>query len=1024
MALVRVSQQPTVLDKDNAIRLLEECCAASVQDEDFAIGPQFAYQEIDDKKIHGFICFLTLPLPGPFRNIPSDPSPSKEAAKQSVAFMACSMLVELGVLCNVVVPIEIPDDDSEDEEKPDNWQRDIILIDSDEDDTPNIVNKNKKPTGGSVRPNDHSMRNRHPVLKDTHSFHLYAVSRTSVWGKELRDTCVLTTNELDILPSDGSSTVTLLDFAREVKVFHQRLVLTSSQLQRLKKFNNFILENVWMWGYSKVTEMNYLFAPVDLTAGAEVDKVINWHDLELQDFTRMQDFRQFLDRIGFLDTVAYIPSVMESLVAISRTKKTKAPTAAKTPKRTTAVIVAPRHQVPAEIRPSALENAQLEHATFVSFVFRKCLRATHFFSDNPLWGAGELTAAMDSDRRPRGDLKSLGTALKKDGLDAAVKAYRALYPKQDSFKCWADLDKNHRKWLRQCGDSTQTNLAEVHFPGRLRLESSFDYRFKDPWHFWHARHDGHRFQRLEFLGDAVLDYVVFEHYHRKFPKTHPCKIMALRVECVRNRTLSALALTWGLHEETTRSSEYHCAVKAAVREIKRMEALSPTKALEGKYWLPLKLPKALADQSEAFIGGIYADSGFDMEVMFRVVERMFAPFMDKYVVPLHLDLTDGINPEVPRPTLGRPSQTIHLGTIGKSQSTNPPCPKPPTTLPMHLATEPTTTITVGSLLPQKKGGIVKNTHSGVHAASAVSRVYALLGKAKKSAVPSKSCPVPLNVNGLVGSVGKSSKRKKWKNRRLLQGASGFAGGGLAHSSKGAGLATTSGCTALTQSALEKHDVLLGSTTGSNSSMVASGPTYEPPSDVIPKSFLWGGSKPSTPLSLLSTHALDFTNWRPPTAPAPAGSFIGPPELQQRSVSAFERTVHTPLGLRPVAETKSAATFSQGAPHYFEHSQGRLDVPWMPRAGPQADRSIGTVAAVGAFGSSLPTSGMSNSVGFHGFGKGGSTSNTHGFGSGLASTASFGFSEPFSYGVPSEPKDAPQMDKDGDIFMHEYRFSKE
>jgi len=1072
----KAPQRPTILAKDNAIRLLEECCAESVLDEDFAIGPQFGFREEKE----GFICFLTLPLPGPFRDIPSDPLPTKDAAKESVAFMACSMLVELGRLHNVVVPIEIPDDDSDDEDDHEGRHHDFIVIDSDDDDTPDTIDISGKFTDGYEYPRAHPIRSLHPSLCESRSFHLYAVSRTSNWKKGSRDTCILTSK--DILPGDGSRAVTLLDHAREVKVFPQQLVLTRSQHQLLGRFTQFVLKKIWMWDPNKIAKVDYLFAPVDLTTDPVIEKVINWNDMKIQDTLEMQDFRKHLDRIGYLDAVTFVPSVMESLVATSKSRISKA---------------ANLEAISAKLHPAKRiqsDNLDKCHRISLGSQFQKCLKATHLYVDNPYWNAHDLTVGMNSRTSEFSNLESLGTALVEGGLDRAIMAYRTLHPEYATFSRWSDLGKNHALSLSQYGESKGVHPAAItQFPGRERLESAFGYSFKDPLLFWHARHDGRRFQRLEFLGDAVLDYVLYEHYHRMFPRTRPGAIMELKTECVRNRTLSALALSWGLHADILRAPCYHAAADMAILDIRRMEALSPTKTLDGKYWLKLSLPKVFADQTEAFIGGIYADSGFNMEVMFDVVRRMVGPFMDRYVLPSVVDMF-----ERSARLNGMPKPTMSM-----LQSTNLPYPKPLPAVSILMPTEPIATDSVASLLAPKKSGIMKKTHSPVQAP--VIRTTDMSGRKMKSAASSKS---RLDAKGLVVSFDKRPRRRKSKNRRLMREAIGPAGVGLAnmsHSSQGAGSAMTSGCSSagifiptdekednayrtkewcLSQAYVRgfatrlesasqpafasgpivgpqqpspvsafksfapiKYIPTPGAATGPESSMVASGPTFGPPSDVFSKSFLWAGSQLSSPLSLLATATTDFSTWQPSITPAPAGwrrsSFTTPPHWTDSSYSSpskAERATFTP------GQVCSMGRGQRSVPAV----DNPVYIPWRPLfetksaigPGPGSYRASGRVASVGAFGSSLPTTEMfgtvkscpmdSGSTPGVGPDKCGSTGMASGFGSGLASPASFGFSIPFSYGMPSKPITTnpepekvahlaiqnKQLDNDEDIVMLE------
>ncbi len=98
-------------------------------------------------------------------------------------------------------------------------------------------------------------------------------------------------------------------------------------------------------------------------------------------------------------------------------------------------------------------------------------------------------------------------------------------------------------------------------------------------------------QRLEFLGDAVLDLVIGEYLFRKFPQLPEGELTKARARIVCEATLA------------------HCATKIGL----------------GKYLLLGKgedgtggrqRPSILADAFEAVIGAVYLDSGYDSVARF------------------------------------------------------------------------------------------------------------------------------------------------------------------------------------------------------------------------------------------------------------------------------------------------------------------------------------------------------------------------------------------------------------------------
>jgi ribonuclease-3 len=93
-------------------------------------------------------------------------------------------------------------------------------------------------------------------------------------------------------------------------------------------------------------------------------------------------------------------------------------------------------------------------------------------------------------------------------------------------------------------------------------------------------------QRLEFLGDAVLDLIVAEHLLRNKPKQSEGALDRMRAEIVNGKTLTKLAREIGL------------AHALRVSEAQRQHHSDPSDSM-------------LEDALEAIIGAIYLDSGID-----------------------------------------------------------------------------------------------------------------------------------------------------------------------------------------------------------------------------------------------------------------------------------------------------------------------------------------------------------------------------------------------------------------------------
>ncbi|KAF9110948.1 Dicer-like protein 1 [Mortierella sp. AM989] len=136
------------------------------------------------------------------------------------------------------------------------------------------------------------------------------------------------------------------------------------------------------------------------------------------------------------------------------------------------------------------------------------------------------------------------------------------------------------------------------------------------------------YQRLEFLGDAVLEYVVAEHYYQKTPDTPAKKFKTFKSLILCNDALGSLFASLGLNKmlviekESTRIGLNREAAKVVSQ---RENGLTS--------WRGTHLNKSLGDTMEAMIGAVFVDSGFvdsgfDLQPVREVLRRTLVPFVD------------------------------------------------------------------------------------------------------------------------------------------------------------------------------------------------------------------------------------------------------------------------------------------------------------------------------------------------------------------------------------------------------------
>jgi ribonuclease-3 len=121
------------------------------------------------------------------------------------------------------------------------------------------------------------------------------------------------------------------------------------------------------------------------------------------------------------------------------------------------------------------------------------------------------------------------------------------------------------------------------------LAKSLGYQFKTPalltQALTHRSFSGNNNERLEFLGDSVLNFIIAHQLYLRFSKLPEGDLSRLRAQLVKESTLSEIAFSLNIGD----------ALKLGEGELKSAG------------W---RRPSILADALEAIIGAVYSDGGF------------------------------------------------------------------------------------------------------------------------------------------------------------------------------------------------------------------------------------------------------------------------------------------------------------------------------------------------------------------------------------------------------------------------------
>ncbi|XP_060171899.1 dicer-like protein 4 isoform X2 [Lycium barbarum] len=142
-------------------------------------------------------------------------------------------------------------------------------------------------------------------------------------------------------------------------------------------------------------------------------------------------------------------------------------------------------------------------------------------------------------------------------------------------------------------------------------------------------HGGGCYQRLEFLGDAVLDYLITSYLYSVYPELKPGQLTDLRSFLVNNNTFAVVAVrqsfhryvlcdSSGLRESITRYANFIGGPDSVKRPAEEPAC-----------------PKALGDLVESCMGAILLDTGFDLNRAWHIMLSFLKPVMSFTKVPLN-----------------------------------------------------------------------------------------------------------------------------------------------------------------------------------------------------------------------------------------------------------------------------------------------------------------------------------------------------------------------------------------------------
>lgn len=191
----------------------------------------------------------------------------------------------------------------------------------------------------------------------------------------------------------------------------------------------------------------------------------------------------------------------------------------------------------------------------------------------------------------------------------------------------------------------QQEEDESKHPWMEQVEAVLGYQFKNVHLLREALTHGSCFgagpsyQRLEYLGDSVLDIIVTGKLYHAYPDTIPDVIYNARSATVNGQRLSLSAYRHGLHQHMRQQSQslfgalddFIAEADHLIQHYREDLKLSAEDAWAkllstGPFGLDnSSAPKALSDIVESLLGAVYLDSGHSLETSWEVAKKVLWP---------------------------------------------------------------------------------------------------------------------------------------------------------------------------------------------------------------------------------------------------------------------------------------------------------------------------------------------------------------------------------------------------------------
>lgn len=231
----------------------------------------------------------------------------------------------------------------------------------------------------------------------------------------------------------------------------------------------------------------------------------------------------------------------------------------------------------------------------------------------------------------------IGAAYISGGRETALQVTKALAIPISNINRWSDFGRN-------VSTPPPDASAKLRPESTSAIERIIGHNFQRPHllaqALTHSSMQGHEsasYGRLEFIGDAILDFMVIQHIFNRDQTLSPGALTLLKGAMVSNSALAAVCVSSGLRKHLLfESYQLAGSIEVYANELKARQqkeylAAEREGRSPGQYWLGIEPPKALSDVVESIIGAIYISDDFTPIGAERLFNNVLKPFYDKHI---------------------------------------------------------------------------------------------------------------------------------------------------------------------------------------------------------------------------------------------------------------------------------------------------------------------------------------------------------------------------------------------------------